>query len=190
MRRSFTQEAVFQVEDELINGSGAGRPLGVIASDATIEVAKESGQPASTVVAANLKNMAHRLWSASHANGVWLMGNDAYAQIADAQFANGVPIVTTGANGHQYILGLPLVLSEYTAALGTVGDIVLADMSQYLVGEEAPNFISSIHVRFIYHEGVFRFRWRVDGQPAWKSPVTPKNSATTQSPFVMLAERA
>ena len=31
-----------------------------------------------------------------------------------------------------------------------------------------------------------RFRWRIDGQPGWASPVTPKNSTTTQSPFVTL----
>ena len=77
----------------------------------------------------------------------------------------------------------------HTATLGTVGDVVLADISQYLVGEEVPDLTSSIHVRFVYNEGFLRFRWRIDGQPAWASPVTPKNSRTTQSPFVVAETR-
>jgi len=66
----------------------------------------------------------------------------------------------------------------------------LGDFSQYLVAEIPAQFLSSIHVRFLNDEGVFRFRFRVDGQPSWSGPITPKNSSTTESPFVTLAERA
>lgn len=189
LERTFGLEASFAIEDAIINGSGAGRPLGLLNSGALITVTKESGQGAATVLPANLTKMAQRLWSASHRNAVWLMSNDAFAQIADAQFANGTPVVTYQGR-QRFILGMPLLLVEYTAALGTAGDVILADFSQYLVSEIEPQFLSSIHLRFLYHESCFKFRYRVDGQSAWRSAITPKNSSTTQSPFVTLETRA
>jgi len=48
---------------------------------------------------------------------------------------------------------------------------------------------SSIHVRFVYDESVFRFVYRVDGQPKWNLPLTPYQSANTLSPFVVLEAR-
>ena len=85
---------------------------------------------------------------------------------------------------------MPLELSEYPAAIGSEGDVILADFSQYLIAEKEPEFVPSLHVRFLFAEAVFRFLWRIDGQSAWASPITPKNSTVTQSPFVTLAERA
>ena len=180
----------FVVEDGIINGSGAGRLLGVLNSNALLTVAKESGQGADTVVAANLNGMASRLWGPSHRKAIWLMSNDCFAQISDVSFSNGAPVVTTDGQGRRRILSMPVELSEYPAKLGDEGDVVLGDFSQYLIAEKEPEFVPSIHVRFLWDEQVFRFTWRLDGQPAWSSPLTPKNSATTQSPFVTLAERA
>ena len=190
LRRIFSMEASFVVENDVVNGSGAGRPQGVLNSGALLTGAKESGQSADTVVAANLNGMAARLWGPSHRKAVWLMGNDAFAQISDASFSNGSPVVTTDAAGQRRILSMPLHLSEYPATLGDKGDVVLGDFSQYLIAEKEPGFVSSIHVRFLWDESVFRFTWRIDGQSAWASPLTPKNSAVTQSPWVTLAERA
>jgi len=48
---------------------------------------------------------------------------------------------------------------------------------------------SSVHVKFIYDEMTFRTTYRVDGQPAWKSPITPFKSSNTLSPFVTLQAR-
>lgn len=190
LERTFGLEAAFEIEDAIINGTGAGRPLGVLNSGALITVDKESGQVASTVQAANFTNMMQRLWGPSRRSAVWLTNTDVMAQAEGLSLSNGAPLVTYDAEGNPRILGRPALLTEYSAALGTAGDVILADFSQYLVGEIAPQFLSSIHLRFIYDERVFRLRYRVDGAPAWSSPVTPKNSSTTQSPFVALAERS
>ncbi len=189
LQRIFALEASFEVEDQIINGVGADRPLGLLNSGSLITVAKETGQLATTVLPENLNNMAARLWGPSHRTAIWLMSNDALPKIADGNFQNGAPVVTTDATGRRRILAMPLELVEYVPALSTAGDVLLVDFSQYLLAEIAPDFISSIHVRFLWNEGVFKFRWRIDGAPAWASPITPKNSTTTQSPFVALAER-
>jgi HK97 family phage major capsid protein len=98
----------------------------------------------------------------------------------------------TRDNGGQYgmLLGRPVIPVEYCATLGTPGDIILADFSQYVAADKgAPQAASSIHVRFINDETTFRFVYRVDGQPAWKKALTPKNGTNTYSPFITLATR-
>ena len=80
---------------------------------------------------------------------------------------------------------------EYCQTLGTTGDIILADFSQYLMIDKGGlQSASSIHVRFVYDETAFRFVYRVDGQPAWNAALTPYKGTNKLSPFVVLASRA
>jgi HK97 family phage major capsid protein len=82
---------------------------------------------------------------------------------------------------------------EYCATIGTVGDLLLADMSQVVAIEKGGMAAdSSIHVRFTTNEQTFRFIYRYDAQPVWNSVLTPFKGAstTTQSPFVALATRS
>jgi len=89
------------------------------------------------------------------------------------------------------MLGKPVIPVEHCATLGTPGDIILADLSQYVMSDKgAPQAASSIHVRFLNDETTFRFIYRVDGQPTWKKALTPKNGTNTQAPFIALATRS
>lgn len=89
------------------------------------------------------------------------------------------------------LLGLPVIPTEHNAVLGTVGDIVLADLSQVLLADKgAPQAAASMHVRFVQSEMAFRFVYRVDAQTTWKKPLTPKSGGDTLSPFVGLASGA
>ena len=89
-------------------------------------------------------------------------------------------------------MGRPVLTVEYCATLGTVGDIILADLGEFLLGDRTGGVQTqtSIHVKFIESETAFRFIWRVDGAPAWSSATTPLNGTATVSPFVTLAARA
>jgi len=72
-----------------------------------------------------------------------------------------------------------------------VGDIILADLSQYLLAEKGPVASEqSIHVRFVYDEMALRWTYRVDGAPWWHSALTPHKGSNTQSPFITLATRS
>jgi HK97 family phage major capsid protein len=98
-----------------------------------------------------------------------------------------------GLSGAPYgtLMGRPVIPVEYCATVGTEGDIILADLSQYLMIDKGGiNAASSMHVRFIYDEMAYRFIYRVDGQPIWNSALTPKNGSNTLSPFVTLATRS
>jgi len=89
------------------------------------------------------------------------------------------------------LFGRPMLPIEQASTVGTVGDLILADMSQYVVAEKGGmQSASSLHVRFLYDEAVFRFTLRIDGQPMWSAPLTPSQGSNTLSPFVTLATRA
>jgi HK97 family phage major capsid protein len=84
-----------------------------------------------------------------------------------------------------------MVAIEQAPTLGTVGDIVLADLNQYLlVDKGGVQTATSIHVAFLTDEQVLRFTYRVAGQPLWHSALTPFQGSGTLSPFVSLATRA
>ncbi|WP_197702816.1 phage major capsid protein [Thermoanaerobacterium sp. RBIITD] len=88
------------------------------------------------------------------------------------------------------LFGRPVVPLEQCSAEGEVGDIILAEMSQYLLIDKGGiNAASSIHVRFLYDKNVYRFIYRVDGQSIWNKPLQPYKDSASVSPFVALASR-
>ncbi len=202
INRQFGQAINFTEEEDFLNGTGVGQALGIIPSGALVTQAKEGGQAANTIVYANIVKMFSRLHPPSVGNAIWMANMGAFPQLAQLNLAVGtggsaVWLPTTGLAGapNGTLMGLPLVLTEHCQALGTVGDIVLCDWSQYLIGGKAGGGIqtaSSMHLYFDYDKTVYRFVLRYDGQPWWRTPLTPKHGGATQtmSPFVAVATRA
>ena len=194
----FSEEFGFKVDDALINGNGAGQPLGILSSNCLVTVAKESGQAASTVVVENIVKMWARMWARSRQNAVWLINQDIEPQLYTMSLSvgtGGVPVYmpANGVSGSPYstLFGRPVIPIEQCQTLGTKGDIYLADFSQYLIIDKGGmDSATSIHVRFIYDETVYRFVLRIDGQPIWNSALTPYKGSSTLSPFVALATRS
>ena len=202
---AFVSEMAFKLDSSIYEDNGVGKCLGVKASPAAISVAKETSQVAATIVAANIEKMWSRMWAPSRARAIWVINQDVEPQlgamhhliknVAGSENVGGFPIYmpATGISGAPYatLKGRPVIPIEHCATLGTLGDIALLDMSQYvLIAKGGIKADSSIHVRFIYHERAFRWTYRVNGTPAWKSALTPKNGTNTLSPFVFLATRA
>jgi len=195
----FAEAISFQEDDDYINGTGAGMPLGILGAPCTITVDAEGGQAADTIQWANIIKMWSRLHPRSANRAVWLANPDTFPQLATMSQTVGtseVPVYlpANGAADAPYgtLMGRPLILTKKCQTLGDRGDIVLADFSQYLVGTKARGLsvAQSIHLRFDYDQTAFRFTLRYDGQPWWPAPLTPKYSTATLSPFVTLAERA
>ena len=89
------------------------------------------------------------------------------------------------------LYGLPVVFTEFNKTLGTSGDIILADWSQFkLANKGAIEVASSMHVEFVTAQNAWRFIVSYDGQCTWESALTPKNGTGTISPFVALATRS
>jgi HK97 family phage major capsid protein len=86
------------------------------------------------------------------------------------------------------IYGRPVIETEFNAALGTQGDILFADLGEYLFWEKGSiEAASSVHIQFLTDQTCFRFITRYDGQTALASAMTPYKGTITQSPFVSLA---
>lgn len=195
---SFADQFVYHMMDEKINGTGAGEYLGVLNSPALVTVPKETSQTAATIVYENIINMRARCWN--YGNAVWIANHDTLPQLLVMGITVGVagiPLWQPGSYGGatqdrpDTLLGRPIFFSEHPAVLGTVGDIILADWSQYLEGTLQPMASAeSMHVRFLTHERAFKFWTRNDGRPWWTAELTPKGSSPTLSPFVVLATRA
>lgn len=192
-------EIAFAVQDGMVNGDGAGKPLGILKSPCLVSVAKETGQPADTIVYENTLKMFARFWG-SDANALWIANRDIYPQLGVLNVAVGtggapVFIPANGAAGQPLSIlhGYPLIFIEQCPTLGDAGDLILTDWSQYyLAGKGGVQAAMSVHVEFVADEVVFRWIHRTDGQPAWNSALTPYkgSSNTTRSPFVALAARA
>lgn len=182
----------------IYSGTGAGMPKGLINSGAVITVDAEAGQAAGTVTWNNILAMWSRLYPPSQSNAVWLVDPTVLTQLYTMYIAvgtGGIPVLQPAnvAAGQLYptLMGRPVIPVEYNQVVGTKGDIVLVDPTQYLwIDKGDVQTASSIHVRFINDETAFRFVWRVDGQLEWNSALTPDNSGPTQSPVVMLATRS
>lgn len=195
--KAFAEEVTFMSEDAIIRGTGAGLPLGILNSPAKIAVPKESGQSARTIVYENILKMWSRMWSRSRSNSVWFINQDVEPQLysmSQVIGTAGVPVYlpANGISGQPYgtLFGRPVIPVEQADTLGTEGDIMLVDFSQYLLADKAgPQAASSMHVAFTSDQMTFRITYRLDGRPAWHSALTPFKGTNTLSPFITLASR-
>lgn len=200
MTRKAGDEINFMSSDALINGGGGDRPLGILNSPCLISVTRTT---ANLIKFADISNMWNRMFSPFRSGAVWYVNQEVEPQldkltfevknVAGTENVGGWPLYIPpgGLNSSPYGLlkGRPVIPIEWCAALGTAGDIILANQKQYLVGTKGGGIQSamSIHLRFDYDETAFRFIYRIDGQPWWNKVLTPYKGTSTFSSFVALA---
>lgn len=200
LRNGFRDGLNFALNNVFIRGTGAGQPLGILNAPCLVTTSKEVGQAASTLLFENIVNMYARLYDVS--NAVWIANQNCLPQLAAMSLAvgtGGAPVwlPAGGVSGSPYdtLMGKPLIWSKHCSTLGTVGDIILADWSQYLVGQKSGQnadgkFDTSMHLKFDADQTCFRFVFRIDGQPWWPTYVTPPQATNdTLSPFIVLESR-
>lgn len=194
--KAFTTAIQRELENTVINGVGAGKPLGFLKGNNLVSVAKESGQTASTVLWENIVKMSNRALNFNTGNYVWLCHDDVQEQLDFLAFpvgVGGVPVyLPASAQGTIATLkGKSIITNDNCAALGTVGDINLVDLKEYmLITKGGVQADTSMHVQFLAAENCFRFIFRANGMPKKNSALTLKNSANTRSSFVTLATRS
>lgn len=200
LNRVFPDEINFVTGDALVNGTGAGQPLGMLNAPCTVSVAKETGQASATVVPQNIVKMWARLFrgmaTGENSGAVWFINQDVNPQLQLMTLGIGTAGIATymppgGLSGKPYatLMGAPIVEIEWCQTLGTVGDIILADMSQMISISKSVDAAQSMHLYFATDETAFRVVFRLDAQPWWASALTPFKGSNTQSCFVSLATR-
>ena len=210
--QGFSDEFAFKCDDAILNGNGTNMPIGILDSGngALVTIAKESGQAAATVVLNNILKMFNAMPAAQRANAKWYINQDLEIALymllmstggiavdgdTDVTASFGVPIfvpaggLASTPNG--LLLGRPIVPVEQCSALGSKGDIVFADLSQYRwIDKGGMNGQTSIHVRFLHDETAFKFTYRAGGRPIWSNTIEAYKGSTVRSPFVTLAARS
>ena len=192
LKEAFAEEFGFKIDEAILNGTGAGEPLGILNSGAIVSVAKETNQT-DKIKVENLFKMWNRLWARSRANSCWYVNQELEPFLYTLTVGDKPVYIPAGGlseKPYATLFGRPVMPLEQCSAAGDLGDIILADMSQYLLIDKGGiNQASSVHCRFLYDEQVFRFIYRVDGQAIWSKPLTPYKGSATVSPFVTLAKR-
>jgi HK97 family phage major capsid protein len=177
----FGKAAAWYEDKAFINGSGVGEPLGILQSGALI---RPNRSAANTIAIADLANMFTRLLPGSHNSPslVFLASPTTLAQLIQL----GGSAISFGDYGAR-LMGLPIFFTDICPALGSVGDIILADLFYYVIGDRHRMAVKSAKTpRFLTDETSFLITERIDGQPWVDSTFTPLNGSSSLSPFVTL----
>lgn len=202
------EKMAFKVTDAIMNGTGAGMPLGLLAAACLVTVAKETSQPANTLYAENVLKMFSRMPLRMRQRAVWVMNQDLepllpqmnikVKNVAGAENVGGIPLppiiyTPPGANGNEYgmLLGRPIVVTEAAPALSAAGDLALIDFQSYItITKGGVRADESMHFFFDQNMRAFRFVMRLGGQPWLSAPIGRKGGGSnTLSCAVALGAR-
>jgi HK97 family phage major capsid protein len=185
----FGEVLAFEEDYNFINGDGVGKPLGVLTAPCLVTVSRTS---ASEVRTLDIINMIARFRGRLD-RAVINLNQTALAYVYQLRDANNNYIWHPGNAGNisgapqGTVYGIPLRVTEKCPAVGTTGDILLADWGFYLIGDKNNGRLRvdySQHFKFQNDQMAYRVLKRVDGQPWLKSAITPRAGGSTLSPFV------
>lgn len=183
----------------ILQGNGNGQPNGILGSACVVTQAKDSGQLTNTISITNASNMLTRLPPGSHGRAVYIAnisvlggltslgaGASGYGMSYDVDYVPGTKIPIIGR-----LLGRPVIPTAHLSLFSSQGDLVLADLSYYriLTRPGGVDVAWSFDVFFDADACAFRARFRCDGHPTIRAPISPPNGSTTYSPFIQLAAR-
>jgi HK97 family phage major capsid protein len=200
MNNLFENELSFRKQEMVVRGSGSGEGLGILNAPSLVTVDKEGGQANTTIVYRNTTKMMARIYLKNFAGLVWLVNQDTMDQLLNLTIDVGTGGSLTNAFMPNFagtpgiigtLHGYPAVPIEQCSTLGTVGDIVLSDLSQVkTIDKGGVETAVSGHVKFLNNQTAVRFVTHFDCQPKQKEALTPKNSTATVGSTVALATRS
>lgn len=192
----YVDETGFELDDAVVEGDGAGKPLGFSKAGGLLSVAKVASQTADTIVAGNVLSMFSAMIPRGRREAVWLVNPFAEAQLPGMTIGNQpVYLPPGGLTGNQFgvLMGRPVIPCESCEKLGDAGDMYFAWLKKYiLLRKNGVKSASSIHVKFTTDELAYRFITRVNGEPIHKNTITPLkgNTADKFAAYVTTEARA
>jgi HK97 family phage major capsid protein len=168
-------------------GTGAGKPLGVVAWNGLISVTRSG---ASAFALADYAAMMSRLIpTANMSKCFWACHPTVlaklYAMVATSTMYVGNFQETPGG---RMLGGLPVHVTDKLPALNTAGDILLCDGSGYIIGDRRRIAIAySEGPRFTNNQTTWRVVHRVAGRPWATDKTTLPDATSTVGPFIALA---
>lgn len=189
-----------KIDKEIVRGTGAGQCLGILNAAATISVTKETNQVADTLVKANIEKMYDNLDPSLLSGAAWYINPHARKELRNLTVAVGtggsavyLPEGNIAGTPFGTLMGLPVKPTNACSKLGDKGDLILANLDDYLIVEKGGvEGAESMHVLFNTNEMMFRWTWRINGMPKMAAQITPENANTADrlSAYVTLDARA
>lgn len=191
----FAGGAAWMEDYAFLRGTGGGMPLGVVNAGATIAVTR---QTAGTVGYIDLANMLESFLPSGR--GAWFISQSLMSDLIQMNGPSGNAVYLwagafqAGGIANRIpgtLLGYPVIWTEKLPRAGYKGDIVLADMSYYLIGDRQATTVESTKFeKWVEDKTSWRMVHRVDGQPWLSAPLTYDDGETQVSPFVQLTGTA
>jgi HK97 family phage major capsid protein len=190
------------VDLAIFQGSGSGQPQGILTGTGTVSIAKEGSQTADTVVAQNVLKIWSRLYAPWRPGAVWLINQDVEPQLTQMYIVDQestpvsswpVYLPAGGFAGLQFatLFGRPVHFTQVCETLGDKGDIMVANLKQYLILEKAGGMKTSTSIHFWFDQDALALKvvMRIAGQPMFDDTIAARDGTTTYSAFVTLDER-
>jgi HK97 family phage major capsid protein len=202
-----------RINTAIVRGNGVGKPHGIISANSLITVSKETSQDAATIIYPNINNMWSQLYAPLRNNAVWLINQECEPMLNGMAFIPAatqpggsttmltsytpiyMPSGSVAGQPFGTLYGRPVIPMQPCSALGTIGDIILTDLSQYMILRKSsdgggPRVDTSIHLHFDQAIDTYRFIFRITGQSLWNSTIAAENGNSTYSWAVALETRA
>ena len=168
-----------------LRGTGIGQPLGILNSGALLTTARDV---ANQISANDIHSLLQIFLPTSLGQAVFVASQTTMEQIfALSDGTNYIWNADATQRPTMTLYGVPVVWTEKLPALGTQGDILLADMSYYYILDRGGLAIdASEHYAFTSDLTTWRFVYRTDGQPSLSDPIYI-DTTNQVSPFCVLA---
>ena len=192
--RAAAESLNWEVANAIVNGSGSQQPRGILNSSAVIQVAADSGQTADTISTTNIANLWAALPPECKMRAVWLISPSSVPQLENMSIADQPVFMPAGGKSdmpYSTLYGRPVIEHVACRALGDRGDIILADMSQYIWASKRSGIRSatSMHLHFDTDMMSFKFQIRADGLVSWSKAITVPYGSHQLAPFAVIAAR-
>jgi HK97 family phage major capsid protein len=203
LRRIVGQRIDFAISLSIVQGPGAGKPLGILTSPSLLSIPRET---LDEITFGDLKNLIGNLYAPLFPRSVFLVHPKVIPALMDIHF----PLVEYGTPNNQAVaptpvylpnggiagapfgtlMGRPLIPTEACEPVGDKGDIILVDLSQFWTATKSTGLRTdvSIHLWFDYGILAYRFILRFTGSPHWAAPITGRDGISQYSWAVCLSE--
>ena len=183
------------------NGTGVGCPQSLIYAPAAVTITRgTSNKVLMPDIAAMFKALAPASKQTGLTPGVtsvaWLLSASVMDYILEMYYnPTGSEVVSPSGwfsmgDGDKIgpsFLGLPVIVTDHQPSIGNLGDVILADLEKYLIGDRLTMTVerSQESGGFIYDASNFRIRSRVDGR-YWIQSSSTTEAGQNVSPVVVL----
>lgn len=188
MQRQLRRAVMMAEDNAFFGGNGVKKPLGLLNSNATINVNRTT---ANSIVTADINTMLSNIYDDNGA--VFIANRKIIPRLYALQGGNNenLFVMNASAAAPATLMGYPVIWNQTSPTLGSKGDLMLVNLGYYNIKDGSGIFVAaSEHVFFRNNKTVIKIIWNVDGKP-WLTEslaMTDFNgsAAGSFSPFVVL----